>query len=425
MELERSDVLLNVAADDPGRGLALESARTTVPLGGALGALVGGATSVLAAMAKPGAGEEQLWRPWRVRADRAGGQLTIEEYHLVNGEQRSESIALADVERLVVRTVYRARTPRESSGKPKPFSVTNPRRVEAIIYSSDGQGSPPRTVRLEILGIDTVEKVADLAYRLGAAMGLRFQHVVRSDPRRFEAEMKGAPARGFEAFPGPQSAADYAAGRVDGAAAEAAGRIVAPALDVAAFPADWRVTRWAPGDEVQFDRPLQGSAIGCLIVALLGLLLGPAAWFLFRDTAGTVVAMLVMTTLAGLLISAIAAAVAFSSLAQRTRISWSGHSLAVGHALRRRQVRLEEIGTLELLCIRRDVGRSRSTGTSSAAYSEYLCALRAVGAEKAGLELLRTRPFRRDPETPYDAAVPLAVELARALGVEWTVTDYP
>jgi hypothetical protein len=421
--MERSDVLLKVSADDPGRELVLECDRTTIPLGGALGALVGGAMGALASLAKAAAGKELLWRPWRLRGDRAAGLLTIEEYHLVDGEQRSEAIAVADIERLVVRTAYRSRTPRTSPRKTEPFSVTNPRLVEVVAHRAGGQGSGPRTVRLDVLGVDTVKKVADLCYRLGAALGLRFQHVVRSDPRRFEAEMRASPAPGFEALPEPKAAADYAAGRVDRAAAEAADRIVAPALDVSGFPSDWRVTRWAPGDEVQFDRPLQGSAIGCLIVAVFGLLLGPGLWFMFRDTAGTVMTMLVVTTLVGLLIAAIAAAIAVSSLAQRTRISWGGHSLTVGHALRRRQIRLDEIRALELRCIRRDVGGD----TDTSAYTEYHCALRATvgAATDSELEILRTRPFRRDPETPYDASLPLTIDLAKALGVEWTVTDYP
>jgi len=420
--MERPDVLLKVSADDPGRQFALESAKTTLPLGGAMGALVGGAIEVLGALASAATGEERLWRPWRLRADRAAGLLTIGEYQLVRGEERSESIALASVERLVVRTVYRRRAPPGSSGTAEPFSITNPRLVEAIVHFREEPR--PRTVPLDVLGIDNVEKVADLSYRLGAAMGLRFQHVVRSDPRRFEVEMAGVPAPGFDALPVPEAAADYAAGRVARGAAEAARSIVAPALDVARFPADWRVTRWAPGDEVQFDRPLQGSAFGCLFVAAGGLLLGPAVWFMFRDTAGTVVTMLVVTTLVGLLISAIAAAVALSSLAQRTRISWTGQSLTVGHALRRRQVRLDEIRALELRCIRRRVGSPHDT--SSAAYTEYLCALRAtLRAETgSGLELVRTHPFRHDPETPYDAALPLAAEIAKGLGVDWTVTDY-
>jgi hypothetical protein len=421
--MERSDVLLKVSADDPGRQFVLEAAKTTLPLGGAMGALVGGAIGALAALAGAATGEELLWRPWRVRADRVAGLLTIEEYQLVRGEERSESIALASVERLVVRTVYRRRAAPRSSGTAEPFSITNPRHVEAMVHFRDGQEPRQRTVPLDVLGIDTVEKVADLSYRLGAAMGLRLQHVVRSDPRRFEVEIAGAPAPGFDPLPVPEAAADYAVARVARGAAEAARSMVAPALDVARFPADWRVTRWAPGDEVQFDRPLQGSAFGCLSVAAGGLLLGPAVWFMFRDAAGTVVTMLVVTTLVGLLISAIAAAVALSSLAQRTRISWSGHSLTVGHALRRRQVPLDEIRALELRCIRIRVGGDHDT--SSAAYTEYLCALRAIRAETgSGLELVRTRPFRNDPESPYDAALPLAAELAKGLGVDWTVTDY-
>jgi len=180
--MEHSDVLLKVSADDPGRQFALESAKTTLPLGGAMGALVGGAIEVLGALASAATGEERLWRPWRLRADRVAGLLTIGEYQLVRGEERSESIALASVERLVVRTVYRRRAPPGSSGTAEPFSITNPRLVEAIVHFREEPR--PRTIPLDVLGIDNVEKVADLSYRLGAAMGLRFQHVVRSDPRR-------------------------------------------------------------------------------------------------------------------------------------------------------------------------------------------------------------------------------------------------
>jgi hypothetical protein len=40
------------------------------------------------------------------------------------------------------------------------------------------------------------------------------------------------------------------------------------------------------------------------------------------------------------------------------------------------------------------------------------------------LELVSTRTIDRDPEAPYDAALPLTKALAEALAVEWRVTDY-
>jgi hypothetical protein len=39
-------------------------------------------------------------------------------------------------------------------------------------------------------------------------------------------------------------------------------------------------------------------------------------------------------------------------------------------------------------------------------------------------ELVSTKMFEREPEPPYDAALPLANDLAEALGIPWTLTDY-
>src|SRR5206468_11724964 len=126
-----------------------------------------------------------------------------------------------------------------------------------------------RPLRLQVEGMDTREKVADFALRLGAALGMRYQRLVAGDPRRIEIEMTASPAPGRDPMPPPEKPANYARGGVGSAAMRIASEQRMPPLDVPRFPSDTSVSRWAPGDEVCFDKPFAGgTAIGCLPVAI-------------------------------------------------------------------------------------------------------------------------------------------------------------
>jgi hypothetical protein len=416
--MDRSPVLLGVTADEPGERLVLEGQQ--VSLAGVVGGVVAGVLEGLRS-ASGAADSESLWRTWRLRADRADAVLVVDEAQAIRGEQRTESIALADVDRLVVRTVFLSPSPYSSTAPP--FSAGNPRHVEAIVHFREGDSRPPRAIGLDVLGIDTLEKAADLAFRLGAAMGLRSQRVVRSDPRRIEVELHAA--AGAEALPVPRTSVDYPGGRVAPAAVDAAARQRISRFDPASFPSDFRATRWSPGEEVRFDRPLQGSAYGCLPVALAGLLLGPGVWLMFRDVAHTVVPMLIGATLVGLAVAAVAFVFVAGSLPRQTRISWPDGTLTVGGALRRRRLPLARVAALELQCVRRITGHESTRSPTNEYYCRLSARLRDEAVTTAATcELVTTSAFRRAPEPPYDASLPLARELAEALGVPWTLTDY-
>jgi hypothetical protein len=274
---------------------------------------------------------------------------------------------------------------------------------------------------LQVEGVDTREKVADLALRLGAVMGLRYQRVAVSDPRRIEIEMASAAAAGLEAIAPPEARADYARGVVAPSAVRLTREWLMPPLDVPRFPAENPITRWAPGNEVRFDKPLAaGMVFGCLPVALAFFLLGPALWLGFHDVAATLIG-----TLLGLLFGAAAAGMALMSLPRHVRISWGERTITVRGALRRRSVPFDRVEALELRCVRQYLSGSRGRNS----YNTYECAVDAMVREgtagpAAPVMLVSTKSFKREPETPYDAALPLTKDLAGALGVEWRVKDY-
>ena len=413
--------LLNVTADEPGNLLVLEGEKLTLP-SGATGLLGGAALGIVGSLLEVSgqANSETLWRPRRLRADRAKGHLAIDDVQVIRDEERSESITLGQVEALTVRTRhYNSPSP----DKQPPFSADHPRSVEATVHLRDAAGAArQRTLRLEVEGLDTCEKAADLAFRLGAAMGLSRQRVVRSDPRRIEVEMKRETAPGLEAMPPLEGRADYTRGLVAPAAARAAAEYRMPAPDPSRFPGqELRVARWAPGDEVRVDKPMQGAFLGCLPFAMAGLVAGPVFWLLFHDVFATILA-----TVLGLLFGGIALAMAAMSRPRHVRIAWGEQELIVSGALRRRRIPLHRLSALELRCVR----RGRTAGSRGQyVHRMYSCAVQAqvrgeTTTDTTAVELMSTRGFEDDPETPYDAALPLTKQLAEALGVEWRVIDY-
>ncbi len=403
--------VVRITADEPGRLLALEAETAAVPE--ALSSFVRGLVRMT------GVGDDdEWWRPKRLRIDRATGTLTIVEGHALRDEERTETIALSDVTGLTVRTRYAAPSGRDPAVPPSPDA---PRHLQAVAHVRDGPGDPrDRPIPLQVLGVDTREKAADFAYRLGAALGLRHQRLVRGDPRRIEISMTREDAPGSESLPSIDGPADYWGDKVVAAAVAAAAALRIGAPDPARFPGKGRITRWSPGDEVRYHKAFEGLAIGCFPVALAGLLAAPAAWWLSGDAAATVVALVV-----GLLFGGMALVVIAKSLPLDLRILWPEQAIVVKGLFNARGIPFREVASLELQCVRTYQSGSRS----QSAYNNYSCHLRAhVRApgtlEARPVDLISTRSFKADAETPYDAALPLTKGLAEALGVEWRVTDY-
>ncbi len=174
-------------------------------------------------------------------------------------------------------------------------------------------------------------------------------------------------------------------------------------------------------------KPLGFAAIGCLpFVALV--FVGPAAFVFVRTAAADLSARIIMSVflgIFGLIFGLVAAAAVGAALPRRVRLDWTAHTLEIGGLLRRSSRPLSDIGELELKCVR----TYHSGGKNSSAYNSYRCDV--VGHMRGAAEgqpatevLVATEEFREDADSPYRMTLPLAVELAEALGVKRRVTDY-
>jgi hypothetical protein len=90
-------------------------------------------------------------------------------------------------------------------------------------------------------------------------------------------------------------------------------------------------------------------------------------------------------------------------LPRRVHLAWPAQELTVGGALRTRRIRLDRVAGIEILCTRTFVDTKNSR-----IRHDYACAVRAEVRGEGTMEtrpeeLVSTRMFEQDPDTPYDA----------------------
>jgi len=286
-----------------------------------------------------------------------------------------------------------------------------------------------RVLELHVEGVDRREEVADLAYRLGAACGLSYQRVVRSDPRDIELDVTPSMGPGHERIPRLEGAANYAADVFSKAAVTAAADERVPPFDPAGFPSDHTVAKWLPGRQVQLRKPLGFAAVGCLPFAIAGLLLGPGLYVLSASRRPEVAAFerfvpSLGVGMFGLFVGLIALLAVAAALPRRLTIDWARQSISIGGLFSRTEIPLPDVAAIEAKCVR----THHSGGKNSSSYHSYRCEVLVHRRDPASagkpVVLLQTREFREDPDTPYRRTIPLVTELAEALGVERRVTDY-
>ena len=362
--------------------------------------------------------------PRRIRVDRYAGELEIEEEGLLEGA-KAEVFRLDRVQRVRVATTLA----KPSLGEARSAVRGGPRPgVKLTLELVDAR---ERAVRRELSflveHLDKREEVADFAYRFGRAAGLHYSRVLRSDPREMEIELQSEAGHGMETVPLIEGPADYARDRIVPQAGRAAAQEKIAVFAAADFRGPAQIAVWEPRREVRFVKPLGFAAIGCLpFVALI--VLGPTAFVFLRtepsDIGGRIV-MSVFLGIFGLIFGLVAVAAVGAALPRRVRLDWSAHTLEVGGLVRRSTRPLSDIAELELKCVR----TYHRGGKNSSAYNSYRCDV--IGHMRGGAEgqaatevLVTTEEFREDADSPYRMTLPLAVELAEALGVKRRVTDY-
>ena len=369
----------------------------------------------------------RAWMPSQLRADRDAGSVELLERSVLTGRERREAVPLAELAGLSLETVTRrridART-RDLAGEAFDPNVRIRLRIDV------GSRKPRvRVLELHVEGVDRREEVADLAYRLGAACGLSYQRVVRSDPRDIELDVTPSMGPGHERIPRLEGAANYAADVFSKAAVTAAADERVPPFDPAGFPSDHTVAKWLPGRQVQLRKPLGFAAVGCLPFAIAGLLLGPGLYVLSASRRPEVAAFerfvpSLGVGMFGLFVGLIALLAVAAALPRRLTIDWARQSISIGGLFSRTEIPLPDVAAIEAKCVR----THHSGGKNSSSYQSYRCEVLVHRRDPASagkpVVLLQTREFREDPDTPYRRTIPLVTELAEALGVERRVTDY-
>lgn len=426
---------MEIVGDEPGRRLVLEETAGRMPL-----SILAAGVALVAGLALPwrglwavllhGAGWDSVdlatsgvWlvlgllflgslrggsRLERLEADRDAGRVQWTSTHLgglVTWRSRVGLDVLAGVSIALVPATRPA---------PTGPSKSRARRGLRLHLGLARQGRSDRRLALHVQGVENTEHVADLALRLGAAAGLSFYRVVRNEGPLFEIEVRATGGPGLRAV-------------TLSAAAGASADKNLPPFDPATFDGSARVTPWAPGERVAFTKGWGASVV--LAPLVLAAALGPLAYLRLASLRAMPflprAAALALITLSGLGLAVVGAVGLTTGLPRRVRLDWGERALRI-EGRGGKVVPFADIVALEL--------RGRSHWTTSRQHTnrtlwrwtEVRALLRPSPAvPSADALLVETRWYREDAASPRADALPLATELAAALGVPLREAEIP
>lgn len=348
----------------------------------------------------------------RIDASLASGEIRIGMSAVVGSSTREDVLSLARLRSAMLR--------RADAGTEKKLKL----RLE-LRTRREGEDSAldTRVLEFEVEGLDRNDEIADLALRLGAASGLAFHKVVRNDARECEVELSKEPQPGFAQTPWDLGAANYASDVVAPAARSAVAEEKVAAFDPAEFKSEHRVLTWTPGSLVVLRKPFSYGSLGCLPFTVL-VLAGPAVFFTVQiPELLPKLVVTFMATVFGLIIGGAAIAMVADAPPRRTELDWGRRVLTLKSARKTVEIPFESVRSIELKGV-----HHISKGKNSTTHW-YYCEVRALlrGASPgvdASQELVKTERYIDQPDVPYRMALPMAAELAKALGVERRFVDY-
>ena len=128
-----------------------------------------------------------------------------------------------------------------------------------------------------------------------------------------------------------------------------------------------------------------------------------------------------MLGVAGLFFGGLSLLVVQTSAAHTVVFDWTERRLRERRLFSQSSYDFSELRAIELKCV-------RTTGKGGGScYCNLIVQLAAPDTDPKppqAIEILWTKFYPQDPDTPYRMALPLASELAKALGVPRVVTDY-
>lgn len=361
----------------------------------------------------------------RFAVDGTFGRIEIQEFRILGGGGGPEIIRTDDLRSMSVRATasFRGGTrnlPGGARARGRNLALTVKLRFHAALRR------PPRELKLEVEGVDRIEEGSDLALRLAGAAGFDQHRVVSSDPRAVEMEFSVGSASGSAPVAESLPKADYGHDKVSDEAREIAAHEAIAPFDPASFDSECRLETWEPGREVKFHKPTGIAAVGCSPVILL-LLTGPVVFVAATVTSsGKTMPPLadrivgaVIFGLFGLILGGLALLVVWGSAATTVVFDWTERRLRSKHFLSRTDHAFSELRAIELRCIK------ARTKNSVFYYCRLVAQLTKPGEASDAQDTVDIVSTRSSPEadTSYQKALPLATELARALGVPRVVTE--
>ena len=351
-------------------------------------------------------------RPSRIDANLSAGEIRIGMSAVVGSSTRDDVLSLARLRSATLRRIA------VEAGKKGKLHLELRTRREGEDGALDTRG-----LDFEVEELDRNDEVADLALRLGAAAGLAFHRVVRNDHREVEVELAKEPQPGFAQTPWDLGVANYASDVVAPAARGAVAEEKVAAFEPAQFKSGHRLDTWTPGTFVRFRKPFSFASLGCLPFTLL-VLAGPVVFFTVQiPELLPKLVVTFMATIFGLIFGGVALAILADAPTRTTEIDWRTRAITLKSFRKTVEIPFETLRAIELKAV-----HTISKGKNSTTHY-YSCEIRALlrGAA-AGVdssqELVKTERFMEKPDEPYRMALPLATELAKALGVERRFVDY-
>jgi hypothetical protein len=177
---------------------------------------------------------------------------------------------------------------------------------------------------------------------------------------------------------------------------------------------------WQPGREVRIEK---GWGLAVLLAPLLlCALLGPFSYFrlpsLQTMPALPRAAALALITACGIGLALLGWAGVATALPRRVDLDWATRRLRARGLWEQETVPFSDIAAIELRTRDYRTHNYRGLQLRVSYWTELRARLRSAPPERDTLLLLETRFFRDDPEAPRFMALPLAHEIAAALGVE-------
>ncbi len=275
---------------------------------------------------------------------------------------------------------------------------------------------------ISVESLDKPEEVMDLAFRMGAILGLTRYRIDRSDPRELWLTLGRKGGEGLLEVPTIGRPADYSVDRV--ATDLEVPEQVAETFDPTSFPSEYNIAPWSPGHVVRFEKkPISpAELLGCLGLIVLA---GACGWWLAKTGAsgrhGTQDLGISLFLMSVICITVVLSE-GLKSKGSAATMDWGRRRIAVTTGRRTTIIPLDEVVFLLLRGLCERVQHRHGT------HVEYRCELHVAWRHRPGrtpsTSLLVATNGMRDRERAYRAGWSLSTTLARSLRVPLRYSDF-